>query len=65
MNLPADVMVERLTRMALSKKMWLSDFSSGRNARPRHEIERQTENLEALEQASLAYAAKAKKEQAA
>lgn len=63
--IPAPEMVERLTRMARAKKMWLSDFSSGRNARPRHEIERQTENLEALEQASLAYAAKAKKEQAA
>lgn len=65
MNLPTDVMVERLTRMARAKQTWLSDFSSGRNARPRHEIERQTENLEALEQASHAYAAKAKKEQAA
>jgi hypothetical protein len=63
--IPAPEMVERLTRMARAKHTWLSDFSSGRNARPRHEIERQTENLEALEQASLAYAAKAKKEQTA
>ena len=63
MNLPADVMVERLTRMIRAKQTWLADFSTGRNARPRHEIERQTENLEALEQASLANAAKAKKEQ--
>ena len=63
--IPAPEMVERLSRMARSKAQWLADFSSGRNARPQHEIEMQTQNLEALEQATLAYAAKAKKEQAA
>lgn len=55
-------MSEHLARMARSKAQWLRDHG---NKRPAHEVETQTTNLSVLEQASLAYAAKAKKERTA
>lgn len=60
MTFPASEMSEHLARMARSKAQWLRDHG---NKRPAHEVETQTTNLNVLEQASLAYAAKAKKEQ--
>lgn len=58
--IPPLEMSEHLAAMARSTRVWLSDFSSGRNARPAHEVEVKTTQAAVLEQASLAYAAKAK-----
>lgn len=63
--IPASEMSEHLARMARSARLWLEDFSAGRHKRPDGEIEQKRLNASVLEQASHAYAAKAKKEQAA
>jgi len=60
--IPASEMSEHLARLADSKRIWLH---SHRSKRPAHEVELKQTHLAVLEQASHAYAAKAKKEQAA
>lgn len=55
-RIPSDTMSHELSKLEWSKRTWLENFSTGRNARPSHEIERVQLERRVLEQARDDYA---------
>ncbi len=64
-RIPSDTMSHELSKLVWSKAQWLESFSTGRNARPSHEIERVQRERRVLEQARDDYAKAAKRGEAA
>lgn len=64
-RLSHDQMSHELSKLEWPKRTWLETFSTGRNARPSHEIERVQLERRVLEQARDDYAKAAKRGEAA